>query len=181
MKKQILYILFLLPAIFLFEKGFCQNKQSDIKVLSLEKTMNTNGKLQAKKRILSEHQWVSVITGDNLQIRGRITHTTDSTIIIRKRKDIKINDIKEISCYHGPLIAVGVGLIVVGVGIIMYSSSRIYLPFFGTGLFTFFIGNIITSAGIIDQVTKKHYSMHKGWKINVITAPTKPRPVYIIK
>jgi hypothetical protein len=143
--------------------------------------MDINGKLQVKKRILSEHQWVSISTGDNLQIRGRITHTTDSIIIIRKRKDIKINDIKEISCYHGPLIGIGCILVVGGLAVLCYSVSHIYLPNFGTGLFTFFTGNIITCAGIIDQVTKKHYSMHKGWKINVITAPIKPRPVYIIK
>jgi hypothetical protein len=61
MKKRIFYILLLLPAIFLFEKGICQVKQSEIKVLSLEKTIDINGKLKVKTKEFSEHQRVTVI------------------------------------------------------------------------------------------------------------------------
>ena len=179
MKKQILYILLFLPAIILFEKGFCQNKQSDIKVLSLEKNMDINGKLQVRKRILSEHQRVKINLNDNSKIIGRIYHITDSTISVGRKKDINISTIKKICRQRGPLLASGGSLIVVSLAILIYSSAYIGLPYLATGLFTFFIGGGLTFIGFIDQATKIHYSMDKGWKINVISAPPRSNSIFL--
>lgn len=173
-----LYILLLLPAIFLFEKGICQNNQSNIKVLSLEKNMNVNGKLQVKKRILSEHQRVKIILNDNSKIIGRIYHITDSTISIGRKKDINISTIKTICRQRGPLLAFGGGLIVVSLAILIYSSAYIGFPYLATGLYTFFIGSSITIIGTVDQITKKHYSIDEGWKIKVVDAPSRPNSIF---
>jgi hypothetical protein len=180
MKKQILYILFLLPAIFLFEKGICQNQKKERRVLMLEKTMNIYGKTKVYKRKFLEHQRVEITLKDNSKVRGHIIQISDSTINIKNRHDIEISDIKKISHYSDyTMMAIGVSLMLVG-GSIMYAAFINGTITYGAyaGFIPAEIGLCIFVIGTKNKVAKPKYSIDKGWKMHVVTIPSKYHPSY---
>jgi len=182
MKKQILYILLLLPAIFLFEKGICQISHNERSVLILEKTNDLNSKINVQKVFFHENEKIKMTLRNNDKVEGRITKITDSTIKIWDGIDINISDIKTISHHTGYAMAIGGGLMLVG-GSLMFAALINGTITYGAyaGFIPSEIGFIIFLVGAINKIGNPTYFVDKGWKMYVITAPTKPRPFNIIK
>lgn len=180
MEKQILYILFLLPAIFLFENSLCQNPKNNQIVLVAERTTNMNGSVNIKSRKFAVHNSVRVVTGDNTKIRGRITQITDSTISVGKTHGIRVKDIFKISSYNGPLLAISGGLFLLGtIGAITAVATGASIGSYA--IILYFPAQILFYVGAIDQLSKIYYSLDRGWKFYTTTNYQNSKPVYIIK
>jgi hypothetical protein len=178
MKKRILYILLLLPALFLFEKGFCQFPKYGDKYLVCEKTKNINGKSKIRTKTFHEHQRVKIFLKDGTKIRGPIKQISDSSISIRKVNhnkitDVKINDINKIHTTSAHLVVIGSVLTITNGVFLAYTIINNDPTFSILAFVLLFDSSVLDSFGIFDEVTKTRCSSEKGWKVYATTQPPK--------
>ncbi|NVO01950.1 MAG: hypothetical protein HXX09_04550 [Bacteroidetes bacterium] len=169
MKKLI--ILFILPFIFIFEKGYCQQPTDSIKFLLVEKTIEKHSKQQILSHEFSNSQKVTVSL-ENTKVKGVLHDISDSTFFIGNSECFRIKDIKKISRYRSPvLILTGAGMVVVGIAFIGISAFNGNLSLLADGFGTASLGLLPATAGIIQSLARKNYSIKKGWKIKVNSKP----------
>jgi hypothetical protein len=176
-------LLIVFAIVFLSGTWTClgQNDIEYFNVLTLQKIKLKPHQVDSTKTEFIRLTRIRIIKTDSSIIIGRISRTTDSSVILNNGKEILIKDIWVIGRYFGPETAlIGAGSLITGLGLVYfykgynnnhhpdeYSYTFDYKGALAVGVILTVDGFITTIIGIVGLAATRHFEIGDKWRLVV--------------